>query len=177
MPLKAINYDKTHFYKIVCKDLDIKDCYVGHTTDFATRKDCHAQTCTNTKMRAHGTPIYRFIRKNGGWDNWEMVLIKTGKCENALEARSKEREYKEQLNATLNGNVPSRTREQYRIDTKEEKKETDQKYYENNKDTICKRQMQYRKDNPEKVKELDKQAYQRKKATRQRPYECECGCI
>ena len=106
-----------------------------------------------------------------------MVLIKTEKCENALEARSKEREYKEQLNATLNGNVPSRTREQYRIDTKEEKKETDKKYYENNKDAICKRQTKYRKDNPEKVKDLDKQAYQRKKATRQRPYECECGCI
>ena len=29
-----MDYSKTHFYKIVCKDLNIKDCYVGHTIKF-----------------------------------------------------------------------------------------------------------------------------------------------
>ena len=43
-----------------------------------------------------------------------MIWIKTLKCENGLEARSEERKCKEELNATLNGNVPSRTRQQYR---------------------------------------------------------------
>ena len=33
MPSKPMDYSKTRFYKIVCKDLNIKDCYVGHTTD------------------------------------------------------------------------------------------------------------------------------------------------
>lgn len=38
MPKLPINYSNTHFYKIVCKNADIKDCYVGHTTDFKRRK-------------------------------------------------------------------------------------------------------------------------------------------
>ena len=41
MPRIKIDYSNTMFYKIVCKDLDIKDFYVGHTTDFKTRKNCH----------------------------------------------------------------------------------------------------------------------------------------
>ena len=38
MPLKEINYDKTHFYKLMCKDFNITDCYVGHTTYWVKRK-------------------------------------------------------------------------------------------------------------------------------------------
>ena len=38
MPHKEVDDSKTHFYKIVCKDLSIKDCYVGHTTNFKNRK-------------------------------------------------------------------------------------------------------------------------------------------
>ena len=34
MPRKPIDYSKTHFYKIVCNDTEIKPVYVGHTTDF-----------------------------------------------------------------------------------------------------------------------------------------------
>ena len=41
MPRKPIDYSKTHFYKIVCKDLDLSDGYVGHTTDFIKRKSYH----------------------------------------------------------------------------------------------------------------------------------------
>ena len=50
--------------------------------------------------------VYEFIRKNGGWDNWDMILIETIKCENNLEARKKEREHLEQLGATLNKERP-----------------------------------------------------------------------
>ena len=38
MPKKVMDYSNTHFYKIVCKDLILKDCYVEHTLDFMTRK-------------------------------------------------------------------------------------------------------------------------------------------
>ena len=41
MPRKEIDYSNTHFYKIVCKDLNIKDCYVGHTTNFKNKKYEH----------------------------------------------------------------------------------------------------------------------------------------
>ena len=41
MPIQNIKYNNTLIYKIVCNDLNIKDVYVGHTTDFRRRKNCH----------------------------------------------------------------------------------------------------------------------------------------
>ena len=49
MPRHPINYDNTCFYKIVCKNLDIHDIYVGHTTDFTTRKTAHKTASNNNK--------------------------------------------------------------------------------------------------------------------------------
>ena len=49
MPRVKINYDNTHFYKIVSKDLNITDIYIGHTTNFLERKSKHKTTCNNQK--------------------------------------------------------------------------------------------------------------------------------
>jgi len=38
MPKKEIDYSNTIIYKIVCRDLNIKECYVGHTTNFTKQK-------------------------------------------------------------------------------------------------------------------------------------------
>ena len=75
MPRKQIDYSKTHFYKIVCKDTNIKDCYVGHTTDFTRRKSQHKHLCYAENDKGYNIYVYEFIRENGGWDNWNMVEI------------------------------------------------------------------------------------------------------
>ena len=106
MPKKVIDYSKTHFYKIVCKDLNVKDCYVGHTSNFIKRKWAHKETCYNANSPAYNLNVYRFIRDNGGFENFEMILVNTENCENRLEACKKEREYIEALNATLNKATP-----------------------------------------------------------------------
>ena len=102
MPLKEINYDETHFYRIVCRDLNVKDCYVGHTTDFYSRKCRHKSNCNNTNQEHYKLYVYEFIRENGGWENWDMILIKTEKCNNELEARARERYYIEMFKFSLN---------------------------------------------------------------------------
>ena len=102
MPKKPIDYSNTHFYKIVCKDTNIKDCYVGHTTDFTNRRYKHKYSCENPNDKRHNLYIYDFIRKNGCWENWTMIEIEKRNCENSLEARRIEREYIEQLNASQN---------------------------------------------------------------------------
>ena len=174
MPLKEINYDKTHFYKLVCKDLSITDCYVGHTTEWTKRKSDHKLRCSKPNNRCYNLPVYKFMRENGGWENWEMIWIKTLKCENAMEARSEERKYKEELNATLNGNVPSRTREEYREANKdrikeyrdahkEETKEYMKEYQQCNKDKLKQYHKDYREENRDKLLEGKKQYYQSKK--------------
>ena len=37
MPKQIIDYSKNIIYKMVCNDLNVKDVYVGHTTNFINR--------------------------------------------------------------------------------------------------------------------------------------------
>ena len=53
MPLYTTNYTKTIMYKICCNDLNIKDIYIGHTTDFKTRKSSHKSRCNNPNNKQY----------------------------------------------------------------------------------------------------------------------------
>ena len=113
MPRQNCQYSKTIIYKIVCNNLNITDCYVGHTTEFTKRKYQHKNACTNENNKAHNYNVYTFIRANGNWDNWSMLEIEKYPCIDGNEARSKERYWFEQLNATLNSEVPNQTDAEY----------------------------------------------------------------
>ena len=109
MPRTAVDYLKTIIYKIVCKDLSVKDLYVGHTTDFIRRKYKHMSICRNPEHKNHSSKLYECIGKNGRWDNWEMVEIEKYPCTDSNEARSRERFWYENLIATLNTVCPCRS--------------------------------------------------------------------
>jgi hypothetical protein len=98
------NYQNTIIYKIVCKDVSINDIYVGHTTDFIKRKCGHKSMCNNNKKNLK---IYKTIRENGGWENWEMVEIEKYPCNNGGEARARERYWIVGLNCSMNSNMNS----------------------------------------------------------------------
>jgi len=112
MPKTAIDYSKTIMYKIVCKDLNIKDLYVGHTVSFTKRKCKHSSDCSNDNSKGHNTKVYQFIRANGGWNNWQMIEIEKYNCDDGNEARARERYWCEQLQATLNQVCPMRSVEE-----------------------------------------------------------------
>ena len=63
MPKKVIDYSKTIIYKIVCSELDISDCYIGHTTDFRRRKNQHKSKL----QKGSNFKVYQMIRQQGGW--------------------------------------------------------------------------------------------------------------
>ena len=75
MPQKEVNYDRTHFYENVCKDLSITDCYVGHTTNLKSKKSHHKSNCYNTNAEHYNLYVYEFIRENGGWESRDMIEI------------------------------------------------------------------------------------------------------
>jgi predicted GIY-YIG superfamily endonuclease len=106
MPKADIDYSNTIIYKIVCNDPSIKDLYIGHTTNFVQRKYAHKQTCNNTKSPYYNLKLYKTIRENGNWCNWEMTIVNFYNCKDHLEARQKEQEYFISLNATLNSIEP-----------------------------------------------------------------------
>ena len=96
--------DKVSFYKFVCKDVDILYTYIGHTTNFATRKSQHKSVCSNSKTKNYNFPIYLFIREHGGWCNWNMVQIHSQICKDALHAKQIEQELIDKERFKLNNN-------------------------------------------------------------------------
>jgi hypothetical protein len=106
MPKKEIDYSNTIIYKITCKDANVNDVYVGHTTNFVQRKHAHKQSCINIKSPNYNCKVYEVIRNNGGWNNWTMEIINFFNCIDHYGARKKEQEYFVLLNATLNSIEP-----------------------------------------------------------------------
>ena len=189
-----IDYSKALIYKIVCKDVNIFSCYVGSTTDIIKRRSQHKSACNRINGKLYNIYVYQFIRSNGGWSNWDVVLVEYYPCETKLELLKRERYWIEQLKATLNKVIPSRSQKEYRqvnkikitkqIESfrnnnknnikikvneyqKNHKTEIDnykKQYYQDNKDRLRKKQIKYYENN--KPKELGRQ---------QREYNCECG--
>jgi hypothetical protein len=157
MPRLPIDYSKGIIYKLCCKDPEITDVYVGSTTQFDKRKCQHKTECHNEKRRHYHLNIYQFIRNHGGWNNWEMVEIEKYQATDKLDLLKRERHWLEQLEATLNKEVPSRTPAEYQ-----------KQYYQKHKQVILQnlRQYlkQYRQTNKERIAE-----YKKEKMT------CECG--
>lgn len=136
MPRQRIDYANTCFYKIVCKDLNHKELYIGHTTDFSKRKAEHKKTCLKSYSHRHNLKVYQYIRDNGGWDNFDMILIERIPCADKLEACKIERRYIEQHQASLNVYIPTRTKQEYYQDTREHTLERVKHYYTENKEKV-----------------------------------------
>lgn len=157
MPRKQIDFSKTIIYKLVCKDINIKELYVGHTTNYTKRKNTHKSSCNNINSNRHDLYVYQFIREHNGWDNWDMIEIEKFPCKDIFEATKQERIRTEELNATLNSNVPSRTKKEWTINNKDRYKEYWKQYQIDNIDTIREYKKQYQVDNKNKIKEYWKQ--------------------
>ena len=115
-----LNFDNSVIYKICCNDLEIKDVYVGSTTNFTRRKYEHRTDCRCPKSKRHNTPVYKFIRDNGGIDNWSIIIVERFKAIDKDDLKMKEREWIEKLQTTLNCIKKSyRTKEESIIDDKE----------------------------------------------------------
>tara|TARA_B100000768_G_scaffold35622_1_gene34234 strand:+ start:1558 stop:2094 length:537 start_codon:yes stop_codon:yes gene_type:complete len=170
------------FYKIVCEDCP-DYIYIGSTKSFRSRKYQHKTCCNNEKINLK---IYQKIRENGGWDNWNMIIIDESDNLTFTQARIKEEELRLKFNGNLNSNKAYITEEdnkeqkrEYALKNKEKKREYDLKYRENNKEKKGEYDKEYYEKNKEKIKEYNeknkekikeyyrqynKQYYQKKKA-------------
>jgi hypothetical protein len=164
MPRLPIDYAKTVIYKIVCNNLNITECYVGHTTDFVRRKQGHKNRCINEKGKKYNLKLYRIIRDNGCWDNYSMVEIEKYPCNDANEACAKEREWYEKLNSSLNTIFPQRSVEERYIANKDELAIKHKKYRIDNKDEIAIKKNIYAVENREKIAVHKKQYYDNNRA-------------
>jgi len=180
MPKNQTDYSQTIIYKLCCKDTNVLDIYIGHTTNFTQRKNQHKTSCCNETDKKYNQYVYQFIRDNGGWDNWSMIQIQEHNLKNKREAESTEHYWIEQLGAKLNTNKPyakckeepkiykenwyeekknyilEKAREHYQ-ENKEQKLEYQKQYAEEHKEEIAEKQKEYRDKNKEKLSEQKKE--------------------
>ena len=161
------DYNNNCIYKICCKDENIKELYIGHTTNFNIRKGGHKTNCNNEKGEHYSLLLYQFIRMNGGWENFDMIKLYDHPCSSLKEACIEERKCMEGLNCKLN-TINSYTSEQerlennklnckeYRINNAEKIKE----YNHNNREKIRLQKNEYYQNNKENNKEKKKEYYE-----------------
>jgi len=151
------DYSKTLIYKLCCKNLDVKDIYVGSTCNFTKRKYTHKSTCNNINDQNYNRKVYKFIRENGGFENWDMIMVEEYPCENKMQKLQRERYWYEELKANLNIQNPKRSQKEYRLNNSEKIKDQKKEYYQNNLEKYKEQRKEYYKNNSEKIKEQKKE--------------------
>lgn len=129
MPKNPMDYSKTVIYKICCKDTNIKEIYIGHTTNFTQRQSQHKSNCYNPNFYQYDKLLYKCIRDNGEWENWSMIQLAKVHCNDRREAEAIEHQWIEKLSPSLNINKP------YAM-CKEKPVEYKQQWYEEHKPAI-----------------------------------------
>ena len=146
--MPQVDYSKCVIYKIQHQELD-ELLYVGSTTHFGNRKVQHKQKCYNPNGSHYNYKLYSTIRDNGGWDAFNMVVIKEFPCKNKQEALTEEDRVMRQMKSSLNMIRAYLT--------PDEKQERNREHYEKNKDKIKEQTIEYRAKNIDKIKEQRKE--------------------
>jgi hypothetical protein len=140
------------FYMIVGKD-DTNLKYIGSTKDFDYRMCIHKSDCNNPKSKKYNFKVYKTIRDNGGWDNFNKILMINIESLYDTEALQIEEKIRKAENGNMNGKkchtTDEETKLQKYLDTKksyEKRKNTDKykemmakinkKYVEKNRETL-----------------------------------------
>lgn len=92
---------KYYIYKI--KDSkNESEFYIGSTTRFSSRKSHHKKNTNNKVSKKYWCKLYQYIRANGNWDSFNMVILEEGEAENRNIIKQKEQEYINNMKPTLN---------------------------------------------------------------------------
>jgi hypothetical protein len=158
------NYSDSIIYKLCCRNTDIEYYYIGSTINFSRRKSEHKSICNNENHHNHNMPVYKYIRENGEWDNFDMIQIESYNAKDKRDLHSRERYWIEKLKPKLNINIPTRTQKESYVANRESKLEYVKKYRADNKDMIHIKSKKFR----EKHKEKIQKKYQEK-------FSCYCG--
>ena len=128
--------------------MNIKDIYIGSSTNFKQRKKNHKNDCNNEKRKDYNSYKYKFIRDNGGWSNWTMIELHKYPCNDKRELQCEENRVMIELQSQLNS-IKAYT-------TEEERLEYHKVYREDHKDIISEYKKIYRKDNKEEITDYNK---------------------
>jgi hypothetical protein len=124
------NTPNSVIYKISCKNKEIDLTYIGSTISFRKRKENHKVECNN---EAKTKKLYKTIRENGGWNNWDMIIIEVFPCESKTALHTREQYWIAQETKPLNERLAYITEEE----KKEKEKAQTKAYREANKEMLA----------------------------------------
>jgi hypothetical protein len=93
-------------YKIISKNENDINIYIGSTNNFERRKEQHEKAVDNKNNIQYWCLLYRYIRNNGGWDNFIMEKILECDVSDRVSGLLLETEYIINYKATLNTVFP-----------------------------------------------------------------------
>jgi hypothetical protein len=176
---KMTDYSNAVIYMIYCKDNNITPRYIGSSGQLEKRKQKHKGRCLNVNDISYNCYVYRFIRENGGWDNWEFRVLEEYPCDTKQQLEEREDYYIKQYNELLNSKRAKRTIEEWLRDTQEHRQEWSKEYYKINKEELLKKVKEYYKNNKEKKqiynKKYKKENQERLDEKNKKIIKCECG--
>jgi hypothetical protein len=98
--------------------------------------------------KAKPTLFHKWVNENGGWGNFDMVLVEDCPCENKEQLHRRERYWIEALKPELNSRLPTRTNKEWYEDNREKVASKSKVYYQENKEVIQKRNKGWFKNHP-----------------------------
>ena len=114
-----IMYENGVIYMMKHKTDDKKEYYIGSSYDFKQRCWAHKSYCNNENDKRYNYKLYKYIRENGGWDAWEIILLYDYPCKNRNELHLEEQRAVKEYKSTLNTQVPGRTYQECYEDNRE----------------------------------------------------------
>ena len=130
--IKQKDYSKSIIYRIACKHESINFTYIGSTTNKYNRFSQHKSDCCNIKSPRY--PMYEFIRNNGNWNNFVMILVEEFCCESKRQLEQREQYWKD----LYLDNIEKHSSFKRSFISPEQKAELNKKYYQDNKEEIKK---------------------------------------
>ncbi len=88
-------------YKLARRDGQ-GEFYIGSTTNIRSRRSLHKHCCHHSERA-----MYKHIRDNGGFDEWECVPIEQYPCLCFADLKTRERHWIDILSPSLNSNRPT----------------------------------------------------------------------
>ena len=111
----TVDWSNTVIYLLRANDPLLKEFYVGKSGNFTerqTKHKCRSNNNKNSSEKEYHFPVYKFIRENGGFDDWHFEILETANLEDEDEAANLERNWIEKLKPSLNIQLPAQTTEE-----------------------------------------------------------------
>ena len=136
-------------YCWVSKDSNIQEVYVGSCQDLNKRITNHKHYCNNKNSKEYNRKLYKFIRENGGFDNWKFIWLEMFKTDDTIFLKQLEQNYINTFPAELLLNsCRAFTTE---ADRREQIRNCDEKYKKQNRDLLNEKAKEYYEKNKVKV--------------------------